>query len=192
MFEVLLCVWQVWVLKAGAWGEENPSRLLSVVTHHNNNGFNSGLPSILRAAAVVLAVESFCNDRGGGGGGGEAGTGVRADNSVNYTVVSSPLADNRTCNHNRSLFSILQSQTLWWGLEKAIECESRSRWPSDPNHPQITTVHPVRQRTAGGTPEFKFNLTAAAANGFSHGVNLGVKLTLAKPIFTQSLPETLL
>lgn len=34
-----------------SWGDENPPRRLSVVTHHDNNGLNSGLPSILRAAA---------------------------------------------------------------------------------------------------------------------------------------------
>lgn len=49
--------------------------------------------------------ELFHDDRAGGGG-GEGGVEVGADNNtVNYTVVSSPLADNWTCNHSRRLFS---------------------------------------------------------------------------------------
>lgn len=43
---------------------------------------------------------------------GKQGGAVRADHSVNYTVVSSPQADNGTRNHSRGLFSILPSETL--------------------------------------------------------------------------------
>lgn len=50
--------------------KENPPRRLSVVTQHDNNGFNSGLPSILQ---LLLWLWRASNDGGGGGGGGQAG-----------------------------------------------------------------------------------------------------------------------
>lgn len=85
------------MLKAGARGgeetkgsfKEKPSCRLSVVTHHDNNGSDSGLPAILNAAAMALAVEGFYNDGGGGGGGGGGKQGGFPDNGVVHTVVSS-------------------------------------------------------------------------------------------------------
>lgn len=50
--------------RVGVEGGELASPRLSVVTHHHNNGFNSGLPSILRAAATVLAVKRRRRRRG--------------------------------------------------------------------------------------------------------------------------------
>lgn len=185
LFEVLLCVWQVGVLKAGACGEGGGKpRAALKKTHHATSLWS---PTTI-TMALILDFPLFCvqllrcwlwraSIMTEEEVEGKQGGGVRADNSVNYTVVSSLLADNWTCNHNRSLFSILQSQTLWWGLEKVMACESRSHWPSDTNHPQITTVHPVRQKTTGKTPEFKFNITATA-NDLSHRTSqwtLGLK-----------------
>ena len=105
LFEVLLRVWQVWLFKAEARGGREAVTPPLCGRHHDNNGFNSGLPSILQL------LEEEENEEGKQGGG------VKADSSVNSSAEPSPLADNRT---NPSLFSILQSQTLWWGLEKAI------------------------------------------------------------------------
>lgn len=74
---------------------------------HHNNGLNSGLPSILQfcTAAVALAAKSFSIMMEQEEVEGKEGWRWELTTTLNYTVVSSPLADNWTCNHNRGLFS---------------------------------------------------------------------------------------
>lgn len=126
------CVWQGRALEAGSFikASLHPPPLRG--PRHHNNGLNSGLPSILWfcTAAVALAAESFSimteqeEVEGKEGWRWELTT-------LNYTVVSSPLADNWTCNHRRRLFSSPRSH-------------APGRRGADLNGP-LTPVLPVRE-----------------------------------------------
>lgn len=125
---------------------------------HRNNGLNSGLPSIPRFCTAAVAL-CFHDDRGRRRWRWELTT------TPNYTVVSSPLADNWTCNHNRRLFSPPRSRAA-------------GRRGADLNDPLTPAVHrsprphhatpalPLGERDSLRENEFLHPLTGTA-NGFS-------------------------